>query len=101
MSIYHEKKLNTILQGEIVAILDNPTSTTTARIYAIRQSRGYQTNYKPKRFYYLVVYKDGVAISYTGMSNDPRRKTMVKYWQEKGIEYKILKQNLFDELLKK
>jgi len=101
MSIYHEKKLNKILQGEMVAILDNPTSTTTARIYATKESRGGQTNYKHKTFFYLVIYKDGVAISYAGMSNDPRRKTMVKYWQEKGIEYKILKQNLFDELLRR
>jgi len=49
MSIYREKKLNRILQGEIVAIMDN--QTTDARIYATKESRGYQTSFRPKTFF--------------------------------------------------
>jgi len=101
MSTYHEKKLNTILQGEIVAILNNPTSTNTARIYATKESRGYQTDYKHKTFFYLVIYKEGQPVRYTGLTNDPRRKTMVKYWQENRICCKIFNQRLFDELVQR
>lgn len=67
----------------------------------LEESRGYQTNYKPKPFFYLVVYgENGLCKAIFPMTKDARRHTIQDWWKSIGIRYIIHSQELFDKWTK-
>ena len=74
--------INRLFQtGILVAILDSKESPgKVARIYAAPESRGYQTKYQPKMFYWFVPYSsNGLPSGIMGITRDARRKNIVKF----------------------
>jgi hypothetical protein len=75
-----------------------------AAIWALSSSRGYQTGYTSKRFFYLVKFEikaDGLAIaeSIGGITKDSRRHTMQTYWRDNGFKALIFNADMFAEYL--
>jgi len=101
MTYTEQCKLNRIVeQGEIVAVLRN--NGNEARIYAVEESRGYQTQYQLKRFFYFVPLNNlGIPIYYQGITKDCRRHDFANRCKTQGTTVKIVNSNLFNEWLKR
>lgn len=84
------KAQSIILNGQLVVQLPE------GGIYAVKESRGYQTDYKHKTFFYFVYSPRSKPV---GITNDPRRHTMQEFWEEKKIPYRIVNQKLYEDLL--
>jgi len=65
-------------------------------IYAIYESRGYKTDFKPKLFFYFLCKSESGKRCIKGITKDVRRKTMKQYWIDKGITCNIKNKNLFN-----
>lgn len=93
-------KMNTILErGKPFVFLWNEEKQTEARIFSVSESRGYQTGYCHKVFFYLVTYKNGLPEGYAPMTRDPRKHGLIEYWNTNNIAHKITDINLFNEWL--
>lgn len=96
----NEQKLNSLLMhGKTVVRLPKDDKGRSGEILAFTESRGYQTNYKYKNFFYFILYKNDEATDYKGITNITQKHTLIDHWREKGISYKIVDQELFDEFL--
>jgi len=66
--------------GTLVAILKSKETRREARIYAACESRGYQTKYLQKLFFFFVPYsKNGLPLSVKGITRNARRKNIPIY----------------------
>jgi hypothetical protein len=68
-------------EGELVAMLKAKTNGGLARIYACKESRGYQTDFRPKRFFFFVPFStaNNIPLKIIGITRDARRKNIPLY----------------------
>jgi len=67
---------------------------------SIMESRGYQTGYKHKRYFWLVLIKDNKIIEVTGISKAGYPEIIDK-WNKNNVTYTIYNQELFNAWIKR
>ena len=87
-----QKKERIIRSGQIVVLLSGPEGT--GKIIALTESRGCQSNFNQKTYYYFV-WADG----YQGITKDARRKTLLAFWNKNQIIPTIINQELWEKFL--
>jgi len=91
-----EMNINRLFQqGTLVANLISKQTKELARIYACDESRGYQTDYRQRRFFFFVPYKNSLPSGVIrGITKDTRRKNITQY-----SEVTIIDDNLWQEFI--
>jgi len=97
-----DNKLNRILEkGRIFAILENPAMPeSTLRLYQFKESRGFQTNYRYKPFYFSVTIKNCLPASWSAITKDSRRKEFIARCEKQGTKVIITNAEIFDQWTK-
>lgn len=94
--LQERKQLSRVLMhGKLFALLSGNGSN--ARMYAVEESRGYTTDYRPKNFFYLLVLsKEGHPKS-AHKIGDRRPKDVMKHWKSANININVKDEKLFNE----
>jgi len=72
----------------------------TGYFISIMESRGYQTGYRHKRYFWLVLIKDNRIIEVTGISR-AGYPGIIDKWNEKDLTYIIYNKKLFNIWIKR
>ena len=90
-------RMNRVLEnGQIIALMDGDDGFT-GRIYRTKESRGYQTGFQLKHFFYIITFKDSIPSGLEGVTRDTRRKTILKHAKEQNISINIVQPDVFKE----
>ena len=89
-------RMNRVLEnGQIIALMDGGDGFT-GRIYRMSESRGYQTKFCCKYFFYIVTFKNSVPCGVQGVTRDSRRKTFLDHAKKQGISVNIIQPDIFE-----
>lgn len=92
------KAIDRVLRGRVVCILSKESSPKEARIYAVQESRGYQTDYRAATFFYFVSFSENKVPTYCcGITNDQRRHNFIERCKEQNTTVHVINQELFDK----
>ncbi|MFW6225422.1 MAG: hypothetical protein ACOC3V_00520 [bacterium] len=95
-------KLKTV--GSLVLIGVNTSENSKIQLYSLDQSRGYQTNYGSKEFFYLVGYRNNnisiIPITSNKSLNGRTKKSLMDWW-DKEFLLDIVDQDALDRWLKR
>lgn len=91
-------KLKFVLnRGQIVLTMTKTDEIgVTARLYRNSESRGYQTDFQLRPFFYIISFHDGVPVWIEAVTKDARRKNIVKHLTEQSLDWQIVNQESFD-----
>ncbi len=62
------------------------------------ESRGYQTGFQPKEFFYIVTGFERGQLQARGIKHDPRLRGLLDFWNKMKFHFEILDNGAFNEM---